>query len=503
MRAIGNRHVQPPPVNTLKRKTGMIIALAASLAMALILMANDEKLRDELGPNYWIISLSLIGAVLLVLSGYVWDRSLMDRIRDINQRAKDPDNGSDTGSEDPDEIIGLARKIEQMARSLQKVEASYRGIVEDQTDLICRYKADGRLTFVNGAYADFFGKRRPDFTGQPWAVLSAPGSPLKPFHNWPDALTFECALDSGTGRNAVHQWTHRAIKDRDGTIFEYQAVGHDITGRKEFEHALREAKEAAESADRAKSEFLAIVSHEIRTPINGVVGFARLLRESQLNPEQSGYVDTIHRCGLTLETLVSDILDLSKIEAGRLEIAHTPFSLVDCVEDVINLHRPAAAKTGVTLHLECPSELPSILNGDQNRLRQILNNLVGNALKFTDHGEVTVRLSGNLGPVPATPSGHRSIRLFCSVIDTGIGIPPDQIDKLFRPFSQIDTSTRRRHGGTGLGLVISKRLCELMGGGISVKSESGKGSEFTFNVLMDYMQGDSRTPFVTKAQATA
>ncbi len=485
-------------MNALNRKNVMIVALAMSLAMAIVLMSNDEKLREQLGANYWIISMSLIGCVLLVLSGYVWDRSLVERIRDINQKTKQADDTPDL-YDDPDEIIGLARKIEQMARSLQKVEASYRGIVEDQTDLICRYKADGRLTFVNGTYANFFGKKRQDLNGHPWAIFSLPGSPLKLGQEWPDSLTFECTLDSEVGGSAIHQWSHRAIKDRDGTIFEYQAVGHDITGRKEFESALREAKEAAESADRAKSEFLAIVSHEIRTPINGVVGFARLLRESPLNAEQNGYVETIHRCGMNLETLVTDILDLSKIEAGRLEISRSPFSLIDCVDDVINLHRPSADAAGVSLHVECTDELPAILNGDQNRLRQILNNLVGNALKFTEQGRVTISISATMGPVPVG-SPHREIRLFCAVTDTGIGIPQDQIEKLFRPFSQIDTSMRRRHGGTGLGLVISKRLCELMGGSITVQSEPEKGSEFRFNVLMDYLQGDSRSPFTPTAE---
>ncbi|MFH1499917.1 MAG: ATP-binding protein [Verrucomicrobiota bacterium] len=479
----------------------MIVTLAASLSLAVVLLARDERLREQLGNNYWIISLSLIGAILLVLSGYVWDRSLLERIRDINHKAKQQNNQDEEFSDDPDEIIGLARKIEQMARSLQKVEASYRGIVEDQTDLICRYKADGRLTFVNGTYADFFGKRRPELTGQPWAVFASPESPLSIGQSWPDALSFECTLDNGAGTSAVYQWTHRAIKDRDGTIFEYQAVGHDITGRKEFESALRQAKEAAESADRAKSEFLAIVSHEIRTPINGVVGFARLLREGPLNPEQTGYVETIHRCGLSLETLVTDILDLSKIEAGRLEISRSPFSLIDCVDDVINLHKPAAAANGIGLRVKASSDLPAILNGDQDRLRQILNNLVGNALKFTEKGEIVVSISATVGP-EVRPAAMRDIRLFCAVSDTGIGIPAEQMEKLFRPFSQIDTSTRRRHGGTGLGLVISKRLCELMGGEISVHSKPGQGSEFRFNVLMEYQQGDSRTPFVRKAEAT-
>lgn len=494
---------------SIRRQTFMILGLAASLTAALIAIATDENLRDRLGTTYWVVGLALIGSILLVLAGYVFDRTLIAKIKEINQQAaaarSTTQDGRENGaSDDPDEIMGLARKIEQMARSLQQTEASYRAIVEDQADLICRYKSDGRLTFANGAYARFFGRRRQDLAGQAWSVLASGMTPWRLLDSWPESATFETVLADADGRPCVIQWTHRAIKDRDGQLLEYQAVGHDISVRKQAELALRDAKEAAESADRAKSEFLAIVSHEIRTPINGIIGFSRLLRETPLTHDQLGHVETIQRCGQTLETLVSDILDLSKIEAGRLEIVAGPFSLRDCVDDIVRLFQEPARRAGLSLSTEIAPGVPPILHGDQNRLRQILTNLVGNAVKFTEQGGVTIRISGRAGESAAdTRDGEeRPFVLVGEVIDTGVGIPADQLPRLFRAFSQLDTSSTRRHGGTGLGLIISKRLCELMQGNIDVESAPGRGSNFHFEVRMASSKGDSQFPF-PKPIATA
>lgn len=485
---------------SIRRQTFLILSLTGSLTIALIVIASDEELRARLGTTYWVIGLAIIGCILLVLAGYVFDRTLIAKLKDINQqasaaRAAADRSDPDTNSDDPDEIMGLARKIEQMARSLQKTEASYRAIVEDQDDLICRYKSDGRLTFVNGAYAQFLNRKRPELLGQPWAVLADGLTPWRVLDSWPEAATFETSLATPEGGLRVVQWTHRAIKDRDGQLLEYQAVGHDVSVRKQAELALRDAKEAAESADRAKSEFLAIVSHEIRTPINGVIGFSRLLRGTPLTSEQLGYTDTIQRCGQNLETLVSDILDLSKIEAGRLEINAAPFSLRECLDDVVRLFEEPIRKAGLTLLTNISGNVPPILEGDQNRLRQILINLMGNAVKFTEKGGVTIRLGGTLGDeISGAEPGTRSFVLHGDIIDTGLGIAPQQLPRLFRAFSQLDTSLTRRHGGTGLGLVISKRLCELMHGDITVESTPGRGSTFRFEVTMTTARGDFQVP---------
>lgn len=481
----------------------MILALALALAITLIILATDDGLRVRLGDRYWLIGLAIIGCILLLLTGYLWDHNLLNRVREINSQARSHVTDDPVeDSHDADEVIGLARQIERMARTLQKVEASYRGIVEDQIDLICRYKADGRLTFVNAAYARFVGRKRPELIGQIWAPLAAHPKILPAQGSWPESTTFEIALTSAEGNTAIHLWTHRSIKDSHGNFLEYQAVGHDITGRKEAEVTLRAAKESAEAADRAKSEFLAIVSHEIRTPINGVIGFSRLLRETPLNEEQISFVKMIENSGRALEILIGDILDLSKIEAGKLDIIRAPFDLRETVAAVRHLFERETIARKLALEFAIDSDVPAIVNGDEHRLRQILTNLVSNAIKFTETGHVKARFTCVRGEATAT-SNIRPVTLYCSVEDTGIGIRAEDMPRLFRPFSQVDGSSTRRRGGTGLGLIISKRLCELMGGGITVESREGVGSTFRFNVQIDYQIGDSRPPIVHATAATA
>ncbi|HEY8931702.1 MAG TPA: ATP-binding protein [Rariglobus sp.] len=476
-----------------RRKSVLIFALSFALLASLgAIIVPTVTSETEISPQYYILCLSVIGCVLLILGGYVWDRSMMERVRDMNRRtvAEASENDQD---EIHDEVIGLARKIERMAQSLQKLEASYRAVVEDQADLICRYTPDGKLTFVNGAYARFLGRKRLELIGQPCLLLTA--GLIKPnASSLPEAVAFEhIDIDCNQAR-VVHSWTHRAIRDSEDRIVEYQAVGHDVTARKQAELALLAAKEAAESADRAKSEFLAIVSHEIRTPINGVIGFGKLLRDSPLNPEQRSFVDMITSSGQTLETLISDILDLSKIEAGKIEIEHAPFSMRDCIEEIGALFAPRAREAGLTITTTIAPGMPKLVNGDHGRLRQILSNLVGNAIKFTEKGGITITASA--GPEELLPGGlSRSVRLRFSVQDTGIGIPADKIPQLFSPFSQVDTSAKRRRGGTGLGLIIAKRLCERMGGAISVESRVGEGSTFYFSILADYELIHSTSPF--------
>lgn len=482
--------------NPMRRKTILIFSLVFALLASLAALITQESIQERLGESYYILCLSLIGCILIVVGGYVWDRTLLVKLRELGSTATPKSESADidlivqqeqeplVGEEGHDEIIGLARKIERMAQSLQKAEASYRAIVEDQLDLICRYRADGKLTFVNGAYSRFFGRKRQELLGQRF-VLNELGLPARDFQGkLPETASFEHELLSADGQRVTHVWTHRAIKDPEGNVMEFQAVGHDITVRKEAEAALMRAKEAAESADRAKSEFLAVVSHEIRTPINGVIGFTKLLRDTPLTSEQRSFIDLIGSSGLTLEALISDILDMSKIEAGKIDIDHMPYPLRRTVEEVITFFTPKARAAGLTLEAKIDADVPSLVNGDANRLRQILVNLVGNAIKFTERGGITVTLScGRGGPVDGT--SRRELRLFFAVTDTGIGIPTDKIGQLFRPFSQVDTSSTRRRGGTGLGLIISKRLCELMGGAISVESEPGRGSTFRFTITAD------------------
>src|ERR1700678_4180757 len=316
---------------TMKRKTTFVLVLAFALIMAWVLIITDEQVREHLGSTLYIIWFAITGCMLLILAGYVWDQTLaksLKSLHDTTDSVKIEDAAAPTGDEsDSDEIIGLARKIERMARSLQQVEASYKGIVEDQPDLICRYRNDGKITFVNGAYARAVNRKRNELVGVDFPYF-APGAAIAD-----EPYTFESEMTFDDGRRLWIRWTQRAIKDDERNTMEYQAVGHDITERKDAEAALLRAKEAAEAADRAKSEFLAIVSHELRTPINGVVGFAKMLAGTGLNPEQREQVEMIHQSGLALERIISDILDLSKSEAGTIDIDHLPFSLRGCVQE--------------------------------------------------------------------------------------------------------------------------------------------------------------------------
>jgi signal transduction histidine kinase len=249
----------------------------------------------------------------------------------------------------------------------------------------------------------------------------------------------------------------------------------DITERKRMEEDLRRAREQAESASRAKSEFLSHMSHEIRTPLNGLLGLAALLEEKQLPGEARFHVQAIHSAGEMLQRVLNDVLDFSKIDAGRLELERLPFEIRSCCEQTVALFRSAAEQKGLQLKLRLEEGLPRQLMGDISRLQQVLMNLLGNAIKFTERGAVELR---------AEYEARREEpgRLRLSVCDTGIGIPAGRIDRLFRPFSQVDSSTSRRFGGTGLGLIISKRIVERMGGTIGVESIEGQGSTFRIEI---------------------
>ena len=271
--------------------------------------------------------------------------------------------------------------------------------------------------------------------------------------------------------------TQVPLRDKDGRVIGLAGVGRDITQLKKAQREMQEAREAAEAASRAKSEFLANMSHEIRTPLNGIVGMTDLALDTDITAEQREYLETIKLSADSLLTVINDILDFSKVEAGKVELELGDFNLRDCLEKTLKTLALRADEKGLELLCDIAPEVPEYVCGDAHRLQQVIVNLVGNAIKFTHKGEVQLKV------VPQSKEGDSYCLLF-TVSDTGIGIPADKLQSIFHPFSQADTSTTRKYGGTGLGLTISARFISLMGGHICVDSKPGQGTRFHFTILL-------------------
>ncbi len=286
----------------------------------------------------------------------------------------------------------------------------------------------------------------------------------------------------------VRLWDDRYLKllDQRGHGGDMVSLAHDITSTVQYEDELRAATERAEAANRAKSAFLANMSHEIRTPMNGVVGMAELLSDSELSSEQRLYADTIKNSGDALLVIINDVLDYSKIEADKLVLQPEPFNLEQSIHEVVMLLQPTARDKSLSLMVDYDMFLPTNFVGDPGRIRQVLTNLLGNAVKFTKTGHVALRTTGISNPDEQTCAIHFTIE------DTGIGIPPDKIQHIFGEFNQVDDERNREFEGTGLGLSITKKLIELMGGEIWVESDEGQGSCFGFRLILP--MGENASP---------
>lgn len=373
----------------------------------------------------------------------------------------------------------LEMRIEELSDrnwELREAEVRARSLLEAQGDLIVRRDANGRVTYVNDAYCALAGKSRDELLDHTMAlpVLEQGATTMLA----DGTRTHDQKIGSGDGARWI-AWREVAVRSETGS--EVQGVGRDVTDRVEAERAFAAARDLAEAANRAKSRFLAMVSHEIRTPLNGLLGMADLLLDTPLTPEQLTYAKAAKTSGETLLSLIEEVLDFSKIEAGKLDLELRPFALVALVEEAVELLAPRAQAKGIEIASFIDERLPERGIGDAARLRQVLLNLTGNAVKFTEQGGVAVIVE------PGERDGEISFR----VRDTGIGLAPQDQARVFLDFEQADGSSTRKFGGTGLGLAISKRIVERMEGSIAVDSESGKGSTFSFTVALPAAPADA------------
>ncbi len=356
---------------------------------------------------------------------------------------------------------------EKLARANQLADA--------QGDIVIREDAEGLVTHVSEGFCALMQRNAEEIVGQ-HLMLDTRGE-VNPIVHDDNSITYDQEIVTPSGSRWI-AWKEVAIADQEGRLVETQRTGHDITARIAGERALADASERAESASRAKSRFLAVVSHEVRTPLNGVLGMANLLLDSGLSPEQQTYAKSIKTSGEALLSLIEEILDFSKIEAGRLDLESVPFDVSSLVTDVVELLAPRAQAKGIEIAAEIADDIPARVFGDAARLRQVLLNLAGNAVKFTDEGGVLV---------VAERDGEK-IRFL--VEDSGPGIEAEAQARIFREFEQGDDSPARRHGGTGLGLAIASKIVERMGGEISLQSGAERGSVFGFSVELPAIEGE-------------
>jgi PAS domain S-box-containing protein len=424
---------------------------------------------------------------------------MLDRVRDRDAALQ----GSNTGlevrvKERTQELQDEANERERAEDALHEERRILRALIDNMPDFMYVKDVESRFVVGNASLArsvgvpgqeqllgktdrDFYAKELADAYLQDDQNVMRTKQPLFDREE-------ECINEKGD--KIVLLTTKVPLLDSRGEVTGIVGVGRDITGRRKAERAMQRAREAAEAASRAKSEFLANMSHEIRTPLNGVIGMTDLALDTDLTAEQREYLETVKMSSDSLLTVINDILDFSKIEAGKIDLEAVDFNLRDCLETTLKTLALRADEKGLELLCEIAPDVPEVVEGDSSRLRQVLANLVGNAIKFTDQGEVALSVQ-----LESQEGDGRLLRF--TVSDTGIGIPAEKQKLIFDPFTQADTSTTRKYGGTGLGLTISSRLVNMMDGKIWVESQMGRGTQFHFTVQFKHAGG--KAPIATTA----
>ena len=365
---------------------------------------------------------------------------------------------------------------------LQEAEDRARSLFESQSDLIVLRDAEGKITFVNDTYCELARKQRLELIGSrfQFTVLEQGESAIESSGTRIHDQRIETAL----GARWI-AWREALVRFDAGAPAEMQCVGRDVTDRTESERALSEARDQADAANRAKSRFLAMASHEIRTPLNGIIGMSGLLLDTVLTPEQMTYAKAVKTSGDALIALIEELLDYSKIEAGKIDLESRPFALAALIEGITELLAPRAQARKLEIAAFIDERLPAQVIGDAARLRQVLLNLAGNAIKFTTTGGVALIVEPGIWPN----------EISFLVRDTGIGIAPEAQQRIFREFEQADERIARSYGGTGLGLSISERIIKRMGGRITLESTPGEGSTFEVSLSLAASHNES-PPFV-------
>jgi len=379
-------------------------------------------------------------------------------------------------------VVASFAEISERKRTEEALRASehrWHSLTDALPELIWTSRPDGSFEYLSPHWREFTGMPESEIAARGCSYLLPPDVREENHANWLASLqrgtdfAFDHQMRAADG---TYRWFHtsaRPMRDDSGTVIKWLGTSTDVT-------ELRQAKEAAESANRAKDEFLANVSHEIRTPMNAILGMTDLTLDSELGPEQRDWLSTVKSAGEDLLSIIDSLLDFAKVAASKLELEHAELSLREELAEILRALAVRAHQKGLELIGDVDDAVPELVMGDAGRLRQVLINLVGNAIKFTDQGnqgEVAVRVEADDEP-------GDQVELRFTVRDTGIGIPPDKHALIFEAFKQEDTSTTRKYGGTGLGLTIASRLAALMGGSISVVSQPGKGSTFTFTVRL-------------------